>query len=202
MTRILITRHGETDWNREGIAQGRTDIPLNKAGVGQAERLARRLADEKIDIIYSSPLSRALDTAKIVQRYHPDARIIIDDDLIEICLGESEGQKLGSEWKDELLYGAPIRPGGESPRDVLARAVRVIDRIVLENPGNSVLITCHAGVKRMLAMHLRDHKWDDVKHVRFGNTSLSIFTLKEGSKAEELFNCTAHLDDDGLAWKG
>ncbi len=206
MTRIFITRHGETDWNREGIAQGRTDIPLNKAGIEQAGRLAKRLASERIDVIYSSSLSRALDTARIVQRFHPHAKIVVDEDLVEICLGESEGVKLGVEWKNELFYDVPIGPGGESPRDVLERAVRAINRIILENPEKSALIVSHGGVKRMLTMHLRDHTWDKVKDLRFGNTSLSIFTVDGQTKAEELFNCTAHLDaahfdNDGIAWK-
>lgn len=201
MTRIIITRHGETDWNRQGIAQGRTDVPLNEKGKEQARLLAERLKDEQIDVIYSSPLSRALDTAKAVKEFHPNASIVEDEDLIEISLGTGEGMKLGGDWKNALLFDEPIRPDGESPREVMERSVRAIDRIVLENKGKSVLVVCHGGVKRMLAMHLRDHTWDDVKNMRFGNTSLSIFTLIDGGKKEELFNCTAHLDDDGLAWK-
>lgn len=202
MTRIIITRHGETDWNRQGIAQGRTDIPLNEKGREQANRLAERLKNEQIDVIYSSPLSRAMDTAKAVQKFHPRAQIVEDDDLIEISLGTGEGVKLGENWKNELLFDDPIRPEGESPKQVMERSIRAIDRIVLENQGKSVLVVCHGGVKRMLAMHLRDHTWDVVKDMRFGNTSLSIFTLIDGGKSEELFNCTAHLDDDGLSWKG
>ena len=104
--------------------------------------------------------------------------------------------------KEELLFDEPIRPEGESPKQVMERSVRAIDRIVVENPEKSVLVVCHAGVKRMLSMHLRDHTWDEVKDLRFGNTSLSIFSLINGGKIEKLFNCTAHLDDDGLAWKG
>lgn len=202
MTRIIITRHGETEWNREGRAQGRTDIPLNENGLEQARRLARRLKDEQIDVIYSSPLSRAIETARAVKEFHPEALIVEDEDLVEISMGMSEGTRLDGEWKEELLFDAPVRPEGESPKQVMERSVRAIDRIVLENPGKSVLIVCHAGVKRMLAMHLRDHTWDEIKDVRFGNTSVSIFSLIDGGKTEELFNCTDHLNDDGLAWKG
>jgi len=201
MTRIIITRHGQTDWNKQGLAQGHTDVPLNKDGIWQAGRLARRLASEKIDVIYSSPLSRAIDTAKIVQRFHPDTVIIVDPDLIEINMGDDEGKNIDY-WREEVVYDVPLRPGGESLKEVHERAVRAIDRIVRENPDNAVLVVCHGAVKRMLAMHLRDHTWDEVKDMRFGNTSVSIFTVDGQKKIEELFNCTAHLDDDGIAWKG
>jgi len=91
MTRFIIFRHGQTDWNLERRVQGRNDIALNKKGRSQARLLAERLRNETIDAIYSSPLSRALDTAKTVADKH-GKQVLILDSLIEMSFGSLEGK--------------------------------------------------------------------------------------------------------------
>ena len=101
---LYITRHGQTVWNTEKRMQGWNDSPLTKLGLEQAKRLGQRLENTRIDIIYSSPLGRAIKTAKIVMG-KKDIPIVCDDRLKEINLGKWEGMKHNSidkSYKDEI----------------------------------------------------------------------------------------------------
>ena len=105
--RLFLVRHGETDWNREGRFQGQQDTPLNDRGRGQARGVAERLRGHRFDAVVSSPLSRALDTARAIQtaagRTDP---VILEEGITEIHHGDWEG-RLASEvrslWPDLFL---------------------------------------------------------------------------------------------------
>ena len=87
---LYIVRHGQTVWNVENKVQGRTDIPLNEEGIRQAEKLAEVLKDTPLDLVITSPLSRAWVTGKTVADSH-GIPCLTDDRLIEMCFGEFEG---------------------------------------------------------------------------------------------------------------
>lgn len=89
---LYVVRHGQTDWNVKGHIQGLTDIKLNSKGIEQAKQTAEILKNINFSAIYSSPLERAVDTAKIINKYH-NANIIIDNRIIERCFGDFEGTK-------------------------------------------------------------------------------------------------------------
>lgn len=91
MTRFIIFRHGQTSWNLERRPQGKRDIHLTQLGLSQAEKLGERLQSEKIDVFYSSPLSRSLETTKIVAKHH-DKDVVVLDELIEMDFGIFEGK--------------------------------------------------------------------------------------------------------------
>ena len=91
--RLILTRHGETEENKIGIMQGHLPGKLSAEGIEQAQKLALRLKDEKIDFIYSSDLARASDTAKEIASFHPHAPIKFVEDLRERNLGEFQGKK-------------------------------------------------------------------------------------------------------------
>src|SRR4030042_5223955 len=91
MTRIILVRHGETEWNRVERFRGRADVPLNGTGLFQAQATGRRIADEWRPVaVYSSPLSRAIRTAEAIA-WHFDLRIQIHTGLIDINYGEWQG---------------------------------------------------------------------------------------------------------------
>lgn len=156
-------RHGETDWNRQGLSQGRTDIPLNATGLAQAETAGKALVanatgDLKIARIVSSPLSRALRTAEVAADCLAHATghrplIGMDVGLEEVCFGEQEGQPMG-EWYDDWIEGHYTPPGAEPFAFLRDRAVAALNR-ALVGP-DLVLVVAHGALFRALrsAMHL------------------------------------------------
>jgi probable phosphoglycerate mutase len=137
-------RHGETDWNAEGLSQGRTDIPLNRVGMMQAERAAEALAGVTFAAIVSSPLRRARATAETVVR-RQDCPLAFDDELMEVCFGDQEGQPMG-DWYDDWIAGDYTPEGAESFADLRARCVRAVNRATAR-PG-PVLVVGHGALFR------------------------------------------------------
>lgn len=103
--KLFLLRHGETDWNKEWKLQGFTDIPLNEKGIAQAQEAAKRYADLPFDVVISSPLQRALNTARIIAEPH-GLSVKTDSRLREICLGDLEGKKVEETDLDPLLKTA------------------------------------------------------------------------------------------------
>ncbi len=89
MNKIYVVRHGETDWNKNGICQGKTNISLNENGIAQAKVLKDKINVNLIDICYVSPLNRTIETAKIITNNKLD--LIIDDRIVERGFGTLEG---------------------------------------------------------------------------------------------------------------
>jgi probable phosphoglycerate mutase len=137
-------RHGETDWNAQGLSQGTTDIPLNHVGLAQAERAARTLKDVPITTIVASPLSRARVTAEIVAKALA-LPVQLDRDLREVEFGEQEGQPMG-DWYDDWIAGHHTPKGAETFAALRARAVTAINRATaLPGP---VLVVAHGALWR------------------------------------------------------
>lgn len=157
---VLLCRHGETPWNREGRYQGHTDIPLAESGEGQARALGKRLAEVKIDRAIASPLSRARKTAEHILGARTLA-LSFDDGLKEISHGGWEG-KLVSEieashpdlldaWKHKPTPTLPAGPNAESLQQVLDRAWLALGRATKGlGPNETVLVVAHDAVNRVL----------------------------------------------------
>jgi broad specificity phosphatase PhoE len=136
---ILLVRHGETPWNREGRYQGRTDIPLSSEGERQVRALGERLAGIQIDVAIASPLSRARRTAEAILAHHT-APLELDDGLLEISHGKWEGQlasdlerdhaEMLGQWRDAPGRDVPAGPEAETLGDVERRAWPVLARLV------------------------------------------------------------------------
>lgn len=145
-------RHGETEWNRTRRAQGQADVPLNDEGRAQALEAARELADLDVVAVYSSDLSRAVDTATAIADKHGlDVRT--DPRLREIDQGDWEGvpvDEIKARWPE--LWGPArhwrARPGGESPDEVRVRALAALRDIVRRHPEGTVVVASHGGTIR------------------------------------------------------
>jgi len=151
-------RHGETDWNKQGLSQGRTDIPLNATGLEQAEKAGEvlgRLWREGVfgaTRIVSSPLGRAHVTAEIARDRikaagGPDLAISLDADLLEVCFGEQEGEPMG-DWYDPWIAGEITPAGGESFATLRHRGTMALNR-ALEGEGPP-LVVAHGALFRAL----------------------------------------------------
>ena len=142
-------RHGETDWNAQGLSQGRTDIPLNAAGLAQAKRAARTLEGSGVATIVASPLMRARVTAETVAEALGLPVAAFDDDLREVDFGEQEGRPMG-DWYDDWIAGTYTPERAEPFPVLLARAVLAVNR-ALAHPA-PVLVVAHGALFRALRL--------------------------------------------------
>lgn len=148
--RLLLVRHGETQWNREGRFQGRTDVPLTPEGRAQAVALAEVLRAEPLAAVYTSPLRRAYDTALLIAAPH-GLRPLVDERLVEIHQGEWEGLRppeIERRWPE--LYrrwlSAPetVRlPGGETLAEVERRVLAAVADLAARWAGGTVCVVAH-----------------------------------------------------------
>jgi probable phosphoglycerate mutase len=139
-------RHGETDWNRQGLSQGNVDIPLNELGLAQAKEAAQRLRNRGITSIVASPLSRARVTAEIVGEVLGVA-VTIEPDLREVSWGVREGEPL-ADWFHDWIAGHAAPEGAESFSELRRRAVAGLNRAMSQPP--AVLVVAHGGVFRAI----------------------------------------------------
>jgi probable phosphoglycerate mutase len=140
MTRLLLVRHGETDWNADGRLQGHTDRPLSDFGRTQARGLADELAAEELEAIYSSDLARACETAKIIGE-RLGLPVALDPDLREKDWGTWEGLTAAERERVEFV--------GESTEAHQERILRALGRISDRHPdASSVLVVTHGGSMR------------------------------------------------------
>ncbi len=149
MTLLLLARHGETDWNRDGVWQGHADQPLNELGRRQSRELAARLAGVELAAIYSSDLRRALETAEIVAAAR-GLTVVADPSLREMDVGSWTGLT-----REQIAERFP-RVGyhdGETREAFQARVVSTVTRIARAHEGEQLLVVAHGGIVRAVQRH-------------------------------------------------
>lgn len=152
-TRLCIVRHGETAWNAEHRVQGQLDVPLNAIGQAQAQAASKVLSREKFDVIYSSDLSRARQTARPTANLL-SLEILLEKDLRERHYGIFERltyAEVKTRYPEDYARFEAREPDyafrtGESLRDFSARSIAVISRIANAHEGKSILVFTHGGV--------------------------------------------------------
>jgi broad specificity phosphatase PhoE len=203
--RILLIRHGETEWNRIHRFQGRIDVPLNQEGVDQAQALARALKNERLVAIYSSPLTRAMETARLVKAFHPSTPLFEEPGLIEMDLGEFDGMEV-QRWAERfpdfrkhwLEAPATLKmPGGESLQEVQNRVVDALERITQNySPKSTLLISSHNFVNLTILCHASGISLDRFRELKQVNAALNVL-YKEGRKLwAEVINEQSHLEKE------
>jgi broad specificity phosphatase PhoE len=200
MTRVYLVRHGTTDWNKEEIFRGRADCGLNETGQAEARALAAYFEDVAMDAIYSSPLSRAAETAQAIASDR-GLRVISDPAFIDIDFGEWQGlplkevtekyselYRLWRERPQEITF-----PGGENLAQVRARSWQGFMRLLQENPQKTILIVSHRVVTKVLicaVLGLDDsHFW----RIKQDTTAVNCFEHTGGMFVTSLLNDTCHL---------
>lgn len=201
MTRLLLARHGQTERHREDRFLGTTDVPLSDAGTRQARCLSQRLAAEKIDAIYASPLSRARATAAIVAAPH-GLEINIRDEMRECDFGVAEGLTFGEIEKQhpalaqELLARRAVAfPGGESLADLDRRLTPFVKELENHREDETVLVVAHGGPLRLLIGRLLGLGIDYWLTFRIDLASLSIVETHPQGTILCLLNDTSHLKE-------
>ncbi len=186
---ICLVRHGQTDWNINTLLQGVTDVPLNDTGRMQAKEVGAYLKeyDPEWDLILSSPLSRARETAEIIKEsINFEKEIITIPDARERCFGDLEGGELNQAMYDKLEKG---HPGVETMEELYSRAKKTILGIVEKYSGNKILLVSHAQFIKA-AMNSFDPSFD----FRFPlkNSSLNYLQEKDGKINILKYNIVAH----------
>ncbi len=178
--RIMVVRHPETEANVGSRYIGRTDSPLTERGVRQRAWLAGLVASWGADAVYSSPLGRALETARALAPVGCEVRVL--EDLQEIDFGDAEGlvydEIVARGMRLEYAGSGPIAPGGETGAAFDAR-VRQAEREIAAGPERAVVVT-HGGVMRRLLMHLLDLPAECGWHFGVSNATVAVVCVAEG----------------------
>jgi broad specificity phosphatase PhoE len=201
-TRLVVVRHGVTDWNREGRFQGHLDPPLSEIGRREADLVAARIASDDLlrpQRVVSSSLARAVQTAAVIGEASGVA-VETDDRLMEIGQGEWEGRTHAElEVSDARRYrawreAAGVRqpPGGESLQSATARVSAVVDELATLDSGTICLVS-HGGTMRVLARLLFDLADDRSWALDVDNASVGVATLVAGRWRLDRWNDTGHL---------
>jgi len=200
-TRIVLVRHGETTWNRATRIQGHTDIPLSALGLAQADRLARALADEALDAIYSSDLRRARQTAETLAGQQGVA-VRIDAGLRERAFGRFEGlswEEIAQKHPEDSIRWRRREPdfqvgGGESLVTFSARCIATVQGIVAAHPGQNIAVVAHGGVLDCLYRAATRTALDAPRSWQLGNATINrLLATSEG------FTLVGWNDDRHLA---
>jgi broad specificity phosphatase PhoE len=168
MIRITIYRHGQTNWNLKGFTQGHTNVPLNLTGLGQAFTLAKQVDLKKCDLILSSDLSRAHQTARVAtQKFNENIPFVISKNLREMSFGKYEGKhssifikecadilKIMNDFSHEQTFDVKI-PEGECHRDTINRFLQCLEDNINNYPfARNILVFSHGGLMCNLVKYI------------------------------------------------
>ena len=202
MVRLLLVRHGETAWNAAGRFQGQSDVPLNPTGQRQAGALARLLAAEGVEALYSSDLRRAWETADSIAT-SLGLSVQLEPRLREMAFGHWEGLTFAetqqrhprtlAAWQEDPMQMAP--PGGETLLQVANRVNAALQGIITARQAQTVVLVAHGGPLRVLlclvlGLPARAH-WQFV----ITPGSLSELSLDDQGAILTRLNVTHHLDE-------
>lgn len=188
MTTICLVRHGETDWNAAKRIQGRTHIPLNDTGKWQAEQTGLYLKDAHWDVVISSPLTRAKETAHLILK-HVDAPLVLMDDFIERDYGDAEGMSFEERQK---LFPNKQYPNMEPLETIQDRMVEGIEKVRAAYPNQQVLIVAHGAAIHALLTTLADEHLC-LENTRLVNACLNYVEWKDGKWKVLDYNVVSHL---------
>ncbi len=206
--RLLLVRHGETNWNKESRFQGIRDIPLNDNGRSQGRKAGTFLQNVPIDFAVSSSMLRPKETAEIILEQHPGVSLATTSELIEICHGLWEGMleaeiqadypELLQQWKErpETVQ----MPEGENLQQVWDRGVAAWNKIVAAHSNADTpqtgLVVAHDAINKVILCYLLGLKPDNFWNIKQGNGAVSVIDYPNGVSGKpvlQAINITTHL---------
>ena len=207
MTRMILVRHGQTDWNLEDRFRGHADVLLNATGVAQAQATGQRVAEEwQPTVIYSSPLSRAMDTGQAISdrlaSFHQTVvPVQVVPELSDFDFGDWQGltpEEARQRWPEEIeaWYTSPqiVRiPGGETLQDLRERAMKVIRDLVSQHLGETIAVVSHTDVNRIILLDMLGLKNESFWRLRQDTCAINVVEAENGSFAIVTMNDTCHL---------
>jgi broad specificity phosphatase PhoE len=200
MTSIYLVRHGQTAWNKEEIFRGRTDVPLDETGLKQAELATEYFKGMEIHGIYSSPLTRAWQTAEKIAQSH-SLKVQPLEGIIDLSFGNWEGhphqeiKKIDSErYKQWVEEPHRVRlPGGESLDEVRIRSMAALEEVIQKHPGKTLVLVSHRVINKVLICGVlgidNSHFWQ----IGQDTTAINLIRYKNGKFILSILNETCHL---------
>lgn len=200
MVRIILVRHGETNWNLEGRYQGQEDTDLSSRGLKQAQLLAQGLQNVHLDVCISSPLKRSFLTCKACADLH-GLPVTADTRLTEINHGTWEGELAGDiearypqEFKQWHTQPHLVQmPGGENLEDVRKRARAAFDEYAAKYEGQTLLVAAHDAVNKAIICDLLGLDMSRFWHIKQDNCCINVLEYTGGVWRAVLLNSTTHL---------
>jgi probable phosphoglycerate mutase len=201
MTRIILVRHGQTEWNRVERFRGRADVPLNETGLVQAEATGKRIAAEwRPSAIYSSPLSRAVKTAEIIAG-HFDLAVKVHPGLIDIDYGQWQGltpDEVREHWAKMIddWYNKPASmhiPGGETLEQLRSRALGAIDELAARHRNQTIVVVGHTVINRIILLGVLGLSNDRFWRLRQDTCAINCFEAGGGDFTLVSLNDSCHL---------
>jgi probable phosphomutase (TIGR03848 family)/uncharacterized repeat protein (TIGR03847 family) len=200
MTEFLLIRHAVNDFVKTGKLAGWTpEVHLNEDGKAQAAALGLRLATVKIDVLYSSPLERTVETAQAVIEHHPELQLQTLDDIGEVRYGTWQGaeiRKLAQRKMWHNIQHVPSRvrfPNGEAMRDTQIRAVNALERLAEKHPRQTVAVVSHSDVIKMIVSYYLGMHLDLFQRIEISPASLTIIYMSDGRPTIGQVNETSYL---------
>jgi broad specificity phosphatase PhoE len=200
MVKIILIRHGETDWNQEQIFRGKIDVPLNQTGLAQARAVRGALAEITIDSLYTSPLARAFETARVLaEGRHLEVRR--EEGLSDVDFGLWQGVSKEKVKKDDPdLFSTWLTdpqlvtfPRGETLLAVQKRAMAALERAIDSNPGKTIALVSHRVVNKVILCSVLGLDLSRFWHVKQDTCAINHFAYDYGSYYLTLLNDTCHL---------
>ena len=204
MMKIMLVRHGLTEWNNLGKMQGSSNVQLSPDGLHQARLLAAHCPFHTADAIYSSPLARAETTAMILSNKF-NIHVQIVPELRETCFGDWEGKFLRDIAKDdpinfEKFFMQPEElkiPNAETFKQTQLRAMDAVQKIIDKHSAEKnshIIIVAHGAVNRTILCSFLDMPLNKMWSIAQFNTAVNILREDDGNWIVELMNSTAHLE--------
>jgi broad specificity phosphatase PhoE len=203
MTRFILVRHGQTEWNRNERFRGRADIPLNETGLAQAEATGKRVASEWIpSAIYTSPLSRSVKTAEAIAR-HFGLAVQVHPGLADIDYGEWQGlspEEVNQRWPEQIeaWYNQPEKaqiPGGENLETLRKRAMQTVHELSKTHEGETMVLVGHTVINRIILLGVLGLGNEKFWRIKQDTCAINVFEVEEGEFTLVSLNDTCHLRD-------
>ena len=200
MTSIYLVRHGQTAWNKEEIFRGRTDVPLDETGLKQAELAGQYFKGIEIHAIYSSPLSRAWQTAQKIAQIQT-VKVEPLEGILDMSFGDWEGhahqeiRKMDNETYRQWVESPHLvkLPGGESLDDVRGRAMAALEEVLRKHSEKTIVLVSHRVVCKVMICAIlgldNSHFWQ----IAQDTTAINLIQYKKGKYILSLMNETCHL---------
>ncbi|MDP2639669.1 MAG: histidine phosphatase family protein [Betaproteobacteria bacterium] len=200
-THLIAIRHGETEWNRDGRFQGHLNSVLNREGLAQAEALGERLATEHFDLLLSSDLGRALQTASAIA-LRSGHEVVVEPRLRERRMGIFQGltaAEVQVRYPDEYARFSTrdpdyVIPEGESARQLFQRSVACFTELAERHAGLTLATVTHGGVLAMLYRHARAIPLETPRDFPLHNTGLNRFRHRLGAWQLQSWGEVGHLE--------